>query len=173
MVKKSILAVAILAMLAGSLQAANVNMKGHPYDWPVSYDWVNLLPEGKAIPVYMDIGWYIFIENYQNLKIKIRQLPGSVMDYEGCTDVTIKTNGTLQIRAQLDQFGLVDGDWKTPTVSPGLITQGTNKVTVCVKVTSVELYKKSPEGGQNCVHVGNVRLQVRPDSAAVIPEPGC
>jgi hypothetical protein len=149
--KKGLLIVAAIAMLAGAVQAGEIKL----HTWPCTYTAMDLM----TIPVKMDIGMYIGVSN-QNVSIKLTQQ--DIHTYTGCTNVTVKCNfnATLSTSiAKVTTNGDVSGTF-TSSVTPSTITMGTTTVSVCATLTNAQI--QNITGGTKDVQVATVTLKVAP-----------
>ena len=148
MLKKSLLVVAAVAMLAGSAQAGAIKF----HDWPCTFT----PQEVVTIPVVMDIGYWIKVKN-QDAKIKLNQV--NINLYEGCTDIEILTNVDIALSCSVKPNGAVPGDWSC-SVSPSEVDASGGTVSLCAKVEKPDL--SGTPGGKNNVQVATVSLKVVP-----------
>ena len=65
MLKKSLFAVALVALLAATVPAGEIKI----HDWPTTF----VPQELTDIPVVMDVGYWVFIDKQGDLKIKLQQ----------------------------------------------------------------------------------------------------
>jgi hypothetical protein len=149
MVKKSLFAIAAVALLAVAVQAGEIKI----HDWPCAF----IPQEVTTIPVTMDVGYWIKIKDQDKLKIKLSQK--SIHEYSGCTDMVVETNVNITLSCSISATGAVPGKWSC-TVSPADINMPGGTATVCAKVLEADLSKTA--GGSKNVHVATVSIKVVP-----------
>jgi hypothetical protein len=137
MIKRTLMAIAVVALLATSVYAAisddsifylfngdkSYAVKVDGVDtptirWPytISYNALTIC----TIPVYMHVGMYVQIENCVDKKIVLEQLDcgqigkgaGDFPCYTGCTDLNVRANFNVKMGASLSRTGdiIPDGD---------------------------------------------------------------
>jgi hypothetical protein len=161
MLKKSLLAVAAIMLLAGMANAGELKI----HDWPTTY----IPQEVCDIPVLMDIGYWINIKDQDKLKIKLEQI--SITVYEGCTTIKFDNNFDLTfkptIAAENDPVSglpvLTKAKYET-WANPADVDAGIGNTTqICAKIT---LDGGSRLGGTTAgaknVHVATVTVKVIP-----------
>jgi hypothetical protein len=149
MVKKSLFAIAAVALLAVAAQAGEIKI----HDWPCAF----IPQEITTIPVTMDVGYWIKIKDQNKLKIKLQQK--SIHEYEGCTDIKVETNVNITLSCSISATGAVPGKWSC-SVSPADINAPGGTASVCAKVKDADLSKTA--GGSKNVHVATVSVKVVP-----------
>lgn len=149
MLKKSLFAVAVVALLAAVAPAGEIKI----HDWPTTF----VPQELTDIPVLMDVGYWVFIKDQDKLKIKLQQK--SIHEYEGCTDVAIQCNFSLKASCSISATGVVPGKWSCSVLNADIDQPG-GTVTVCAKVKEADL--KNAPGATKDVHVATVTLKVAP-----------
>jgi hypothetical protein len=149
MARKIIFTAAITAALIAPTQAGEVKF----HEWPVAF----VPQEVAAIPVLMDVGYYILIRDQDKLRIRLKQT--TIKDYEGCTDMVIISNFDLTLSCSISSTGKVPGDYSC-SVSPANIDSPGGTSTVCAKVANANLTQIP--GGTKDVHVANVTIKVVP-----------
>jgi len=96
MIKKSLIAIALVTMVACMAQAGGLKR----YDWPCTFNTLDI--NDVPIPVFMDIGLTIDIVNQNDLKkkgITLKQTGWQL--YEGEVKIQIKCNFDLTLGAKL------------------------------------------------------------------------
>jgi hypothetical protein len=93
MLKRSILAVAVVALLAVGVQAGEIKT----HDWPCTF----VALEITSIPVVMDIGYYVRIKDQDKLKIKLVQDEQDIHKFKGCVDMVVESNFNLVLSASI------------------------------------------------------------------------
>lgn len=170
MVKKSIIAIAVVALLAVTVQAGSPSLK---YDthWPYTYTPVEIC----KFPVYMDVGHFVQVKDCHKIRITLQQVDcadiggGGYPCYKGCTDgpgawdpLRLRANFDTKVGAKLSKVGPVlnktriyfkddldefvgDGEW--------------HKLTICVEAWETQTWKAGPG---DRVKVGEVTVTVKP-----------
>jgi hypothetical protein len=167
MVKRSLIAIAVVALLATTVQAGySPNLK---YDdhWPYEYVAVDLC----TIPVYMDVGLYVQIKDCDKRKIELKQVDCAEIDRESkdfpcyldCEEFEIRANFEVKLgvkKAKADPTNLKDWDayYDGEDTVPG--DGNYYKRKVCVKAWKTEIWKSSPG---DKVKVGEVTITVKPN----------
>jgi len=151
MVKKSLFAVAAVALLAVAAQAGEIKL----YDWPCEF----IAQEVTTIPVVMDVGYWIKIKDQDKLKIKLQQK--SIHEYEGCTDMKVECNLNISLSCSISATGAVPGKYSC-SVSPSNVDSPGGTVSVCATLKEADL-SKTPGGSKN-VHVATITIRVVPNS---------
>ena len=149
MLKKSLFAVAAVALLAVAAQAGEIKI----HNWPTTF----VPQELTDIPVVMDVGYWVSIKDQDKLQIKLTQK--SIHTYEGCTDMTVQCNFNISLSCSISKTGAVPGDYGC-SVSPTAIDAGTTTATVCASLNKADL--GSTAGGTKNVHVATVTIKVVP-----------
>ncbi len=158
MLKKSLFAVAVVALLAAMAPAGEIKLMS----WPTSY----IAQELTDIPVLMDIGYWVFIKDQDKLKIKLSQTGSQGSNtgqhqYEGCTNVTVQSNFDLKLSCSIASNGAVGGDYSC-SVTPSTLPTGGGTVSVCAKLVKANLGSAGLVGGQKDLRVATVTLKVAP-----------
>jgi hypothetical protein len=158
MLKKSLFAVTVVALLAALAPAGEIKL----HDWPTSY----IAQELTDIPVLMDIGYWVFIKDQDKLKIKLSQTGTTSSNpskhvYEGCTDVKITSNFDMKLSCSISKNGAINGDFSC-SVTPNTLSLGTGTVSVCAKINNAVLNTSGLVGGTKDLQVATVTLKVAP-----------
>ena len=90
--KRILLAIATVALLATMSQAGEIKI----HDWPCDF----IYQEVATIPVVMDVGFWIKIKDQSSLKIKLQQK--SIHEYEGCTEMKVECNLNIALSCSID-----------------------------------------------------------------------
>ena len=98
--KKALIALAVVALLAVSAQAGEI--KSH--EWPCAF--VSL--EITSIPVVMDVGYWVKIKDQDKLKIKLVQDEADIHKFKGCVDMVVECNFNAIFRFKGDPENLGD-----------------------------------------------------------------
>ena len=149
MLKKSLLVVAAVALLAVGAQAGEIKT----HSWPTTY----VPQEITDIPVVMDVGYWVAIKDQDKLQIKLAQK--DVHTYEGCVTMNVECNFNVTLSCSISATGNVNGSYgcslsESNIDSPGGSTQ------VCATLTNASLGDQV--GGTNNVHVATVKIKVVP-----------
>ncbi len=150
--KKGLLIVAAVLMLAGAAQAGEIKL----HVWPCQFIAQDLM----TIPVTMDIGFWIRVQNQTRYKIKMSQI--DIHTYDGCVTIPVECNfnATLSTSiAKVTTNGDVSGGFSS-SVTPSNITPGTTNVSVCAHLVGANLVNMT--GGAKDVQVATVTLKVVP-----------
>jgi hypothetical protein len=173
MLKKSLFVVAVI-LLAGAGYAkdyvtptsstvdwaydgTNSEVKAESYNWPATYEAQDLC----VIPVKMDVGYWIKVNNAKDLVLKLKQV--EIHKYSGSVDVSLVCNVNIQLSVSWSKDANVNlGNYSSSaTVTPSTLDAPGGTVTVGLTLSSVDL--SNLQGGQNCLQVGTVTLKVRPN----------
>ncbi|MEA3226504.1 MAG: hypothetical protein U9Q07_11185 [Planctomycetota bacterium] len=179
MVKRTLIVIAVVALLATSAQALGpdphtgmgnspaikVNNVKMEIGWPFEYKALTLC----VIPVYMNVGYYVQVEKCNERKIKLQQVDCGDMEkgsdwpcYQDCEDIKIRANFEVKLGCKLENLTSVI-DKKACYYKGGDIVDASgnwNTVTVCVEAWKTKLYKQNP-GAQ--VRVGDLHITVKPN----------
>jgi hypothetical protein len=149
MLKRSLFAVAAVALLAMVAQAGEIKM----HEWPTSF-----VPQVlTTIPVVMDVGFWAQIKDQDKLKITLNQT--GIHDYSGCTDVTILCNFNLTVSCSIAANGAVPGTYGC-SVAPNTVDNPGAPVSVCATLSKADLTKTA--GGTKGIQVATVTLKIVP-----------
>jgi len=181
MIKRTLIAIAVVALLATSAHAAlsewyfeggdsaGVKVDGsETIRWPISgYKALTIC----SIPITMDVGMYVQVVDCGKKKINLTQVDcgdigkgaGDYPCYLGCVDFDVRANFEVKLGYKLVKDGDIIKNWDAyydgGDVVPG---DGNNhSVKLCVKAWQAQLYKH--EAGDK-VPVGSVDITVKPNS---------
>jgi hypothetical protein len=175
MVKKCLIAIALLAFLTTTVQAGDQANDVWKFDdhWP----WVYLEMEICQIPVFMDVGMYVDMKDCGKKKIVLKQITcpsgRKFPCYIGCEDFDIRANFEVKLGTKLYKVGGVIKKWEAKiyeddgTGNPGAesyIVPGDgnyHKMHVCVEAWEAQIWKAAP-GDE--VLVGDVAITVKPNA---------
>jgi len=146
MLKKSLFAVALVAMLAGMSLAGEIKV----HDWPVS--WQYEYQAVTVIPVTMDIGYWLKIRDQDKLSIHMTQ--DAIQQYSGCTTMKVDCNFDVSLKATIakDAAG-IGGDYSC-SVSPNTLVPGKNQpVDVCATLKKADLADATAKQTITTAHV--------------------
>jgi hypothetical protein len=181
MVKKSIIAIALMSMLATVSFAQSTQVPGQfkiDGKWPVTCVYTPI--EICRIPVVLEVGMFIEIENCSTKKIVLKQVScpsgQSFPCYKGCVEIKVRANFEAQLGLKLYKVGSVITNWKAYFTIDGGVTQAStwivtgdgnwNTVSVCVEAWDANIYAAAP-GTQ--VAVGEVGVTAMPTGTPVCP----
>jgi hypothetical protein len=154
MLKKSLFAVAVVALLAATAPAGEIKI----HNWPTTF----VPQELTDIPVLMDVGYWVYIKDQHKLKIKLSQQ--SITEYSGCTDVAIQCNFSLATTCSISATGAVPGKYSCKTLGgtdgDGSLDSPGGTIQVCAYLKEAKLV--GTPGGQKDIHVATVTLKVAP-----------
>ena len=182
MLKRTLIVVAVVALLATSAQALGpdphtgggnspaikVNLEKIEIGWPFEYKALNLC----VIPVYMHVGYFVQVEKCNERKIKLVQVECSdpVMGkgdgdwpcYYDCENVKIRANFQVKLGLSKAKVGSVIDEWSAYFEGGDIVDAngGWNTITVCVKAWKARLYNNAP-GTE--IQVGTVTITVKPN----------
>ena len=151
MLKRSLLAVAVVALLAVGVQAGEIKT----HDWPCQF----VALEITSIPVVMDIGYYIRIKDQDKLRIKLVQDEFDIHKFTGCVDMVVESNFNLVLSASITKTGAIAGDYAV-SLSTSTADVGSTTVKVCATLTNADL--ASQPAGTKDVQVATVKIKVKP-----------
>ena len=168
MVKKCLIAIALLAFLTTTVQAGDDAENPWKFDdhWP----WVYLELEICQIPVYMDVGMYVDLKDCGKKSIVLKQVScdtigkgsGDFPCYKGCTTVQIRANFEVKLGTKLHTIGDVIKSWAA-TLSTDIVPGDGNyhDIEVCVTAWKAQIWKAAPG---DKVLVGEVAITVKPNA---------
>ena len=151
MLKKSLFAIAAVALLATAMQAGEIKI----HNWPTGGFIPQEIP--ILIPVKMDIGYWVHIKDQDKVSIKMSQI--DLHTYEGCDDMVVECNFNLTLSISIHPTGAVGGDY-SKSISPADIDAPGGSTTVCATLKKAKLGDKP--GGSTNVHVANIKVKVVP-----------
>jgi len=163
MVKRMLIAIAVVALVATSVQALDYSDNGKikkDAGWPTEYVAVDLC----TMPVVMDVGMYVQVFECENRIIKLVQVTcpeGQAFPcYSDCEDVEVRANFAAVFGLKLSDPSIstnwnayFDGDNTIP--GDGIY----HKITVCVDAWETEIWTAGP-GDE--VSIGTLTLTVKP-----------
>jgi spore coat polysaccharide biosynthesis protein SpsF (cytidylyltransferase family) len=165
MLKKSILGVVLLALVAMPAYAGHMKRT----DWPCEFKFVDLCD----IPVYMNVGLYVEILDQHLLKIILEQ--EDIDTYSGCVTIYIKSNFDLILGCytELKDAGQQMGGKMTCEINPDTfvpktLCEGVAEREVCVNYDKVGITHH--DYGKDIL-VGDVIIQVKPGFECLWEDP--
>lgn len=181
MVKKILFTIAVVAFLAGSVQAVDPGDSSIKDDgtWPYEYIFVDIC----TIPIKIDVGYFVQLEDCGDYKIQLQQVECESIDrnntkdfpcYDGCVLIEIRANFQVQMGGDVDE-----------TISPQWWKDGDNDVyygdcgqgcapsivegdgewhekKVCVKAWDIKIWDAAGQQGENEFHVADLVVTVKP-----------
>jgi hypothetical protein len=155
MLKRSLVAVAVVALLAMTVQAGEIKT----HTWPCDFKALEI----TSIPVLMDIGYYIKIKDQDTLKIKLIQDTLINTKFSGCTNMKIESNFAFTISCSITKTGAIDGTYTCAITGGGVgIPAGSNTVEVCATLVNAVLGVSGVPAGSTNVQVATVKISVKP-----------
>lgn len=154
MLKKSLFALAVVAIMAASVQAGHVKL----YDWPGHWVWDCV--EITRIPVYMKIGMYIEILDQDKLEIVMKQ--DAWREYSGCVTIKIKTNFNAELSCSFNNVAAPPGEYSCKIVGgcvPATLSDTVAERQVCVEGKKVNIVHALPN---NKLYIGEAVVCVKP-----------
>jgi len=151
MLKRSLLAVVVVALLAVGVQAGEIKT----HNWPTTF--VSL--EITSIPVVMDIGFYIRVKDQDKLRIKLVQSETDIHKFTGCVDMVVESNFDLVLSASISKTGAIAGDYSV-SLDPSSANAGSTTVKVCAELKNANL--TGQPAGTKDVQVATVKIKVKP-----------
>jgi hypothetical protein len=187
MLKRSLIAVAVVALLASGVQAGEI--KAHC--WPCSF----VALEITSIPVTVDIGYYVQIRDQDKLKIKLKQDSTNFNNFSGClgqggkTTMQVRTNFEMKLAASVSKASGIEGSFTVSLTDPSsdasgggyggtaeiTVAPGETFVPVCVKLAGNDKTLFSITGNKSPgtnVQIATVKITVKPTGSPVCPENG-
>ena len=180
MIKRTLIAIAVVALLATSAHAA-LDINYLPFGdhhavkvdgsenvrWPYSYKSLVVC----NIPIKMHVGMYVQVKDCKKKKIVLKQVDcgdigkgaGDYPCYLGCVSFDVRANFEVKLGTSLHKSGDTIKDWNAyydgGDVVPGDGDYHTMKV--CVKAWKTQIYKAAP-GDE--VNVGSIDITVKPNA---------
>ncbi len=171
MVKKCLIAIALLAFLATTVQAGD-NAE-NPWKFDDHWPWVYLELEICQIPVYMDVGMYVDLKDCGKKEIILKQVTcpagRNFPCYKGCVNFDIRANFEVKLGTKLYKLGPVIKNWEAKIYLPDesaedyIIPGDGNYHTrrVCVEAWEAQIWTNAPG---DKVLVGEVAITVKPNA---------
>jgi len=188
MVKKSIIAIALMSMLATVSYGQDGGVWGVPGQvkvdglWPATITITYTPKEICRIPIYIKVGMFIEIENCSSKKIVMEQVNcptgQSFPCYKGCVEIKVRANFEAKLSLVLYKGGagasIINGtNWKAYFTGTTSVTNPTvpattwivsgdgnwNTVSICVEAWDANIYATAPNTQQQ---VGEVAILAVP-----------
>lgn len=182
MIKRTLIAIAVVALLATSVQAelsehyfeagdhAAIKVDGNEsVQWPYSYKALNIC----TIPIVMEVGMYVQIFECGKKKIVLEQVDCASIGqggdkypcYKKCIDLTVRSNFDVKMGANLTKNdSQIIKDWKAYYDNTDVVVGdgGDHVVKLCVEAWQANLLKHA--AGDE-VAVGSVTVTVKPNQS--------
>jgi len=168
MVKKSIIALAVVALMVTVVQAGNPVIKKDG-DWPWTYKAIDLC----TMPVYMNVGHYVQLFECHKREIKLVQVTCSTIGknntddfpcYSDCEEFKVKANFPAIFGGSLSKIGPILKDtsiyWKDDINQISGSTGDWEKLTICLDAWKAEIWKAT--GPDDKLKVGELTINVKP-----------
>jgi hypothetical protein len=180
MVKRTLIAIALVAFLASTAPADIEVYHFGPVDkdegvkvdgnetvyWPYEYKALDIC----GMPVYMEIGGYVEVQDCSDKKIVLKQVDcgdlekgdGDFPCYLDCETFSIRANLDIKLGTRLEKVGGVIADWEA-YYDGGDVVPGDgqdHEMKVCVKAWKAQLWNGSV-GSE--VKVGTLYVTAKPD----------
>jgi hypothetical protein len=177
MVKKCLIAIAVVALLATTVQGVSLKKEGWPWTWTKEYESFDIC----TFDVILEVGHYVQIEDCDELELKLDQVNcesigkdsdnfpcyGSIdeFDVEGpsCVTITARANFAAVFGASFSGSGVdIIGDWDLSWPDGNQITGGTDweDLKLCMSAWDVALWDSGETTGT--VKVGEITINVKP-----------
>jgi hypothetical protein len=171
MSKKCIIAIAVVALLAASVQAVSIK---RDHDWPWTYKALDIC----KIPVYMDVGHYVEIEDCDKKEIHLKQVDcetigkgsGDFPCYTDCEKFNARANFPAVFGANLDKNAgdvalLADTSvYWTGDVNTIAGDGNWHELEICIDAWKAQLWASGSPGDK--IKVGELTITVKPPDDA-------
>ena len=168
MVKKTLIAVALVAFMATVVQAANPSIKEDD-SWPGHWVWDT--QDICTMPVYMDVGMFVQVKDCNKREIKLKQVDcgeigkggGDYPCYKDCDVVQVRANFDVKLGTKLSKSSGSPIDGWSAWYEGGDVVAGDggyHGMTVCVKAWKTKIWDASPG---DKVRVGDLTITVKPN----------
>jgi len=173
MVKRTLIAIAVIALVAATVQAADPAIKidtSNSSDnkktdlWPWQYVALDLC----EIPVYMEVGMYVQLKECNKREIKLKQVNCDTLGhtnkkwpcYRDCDEMQIRANFDVKVGVTKSLDGILKNNWAGFEGGDTITGNGSyQKLTVCVEAAETQIWS-SPYGDK--VNVGSITITVKP-----------
>ena len=178
MIKKCLIAIAVVALLVTTVQAGDtypaIKEEG-TWPWTKIYDEMDIC----TMPVKLEVGHYVQIYKCNKLEIKLVQVPcdtigksGKFPCYEDCVDIKARANFPATFGARFDDSDsdldtdiIGDNhslDWGPPDDDEIEGTGSWEDLKLCMTAWEVELWNSGKTSGW--LKVGEITLTVKPQN---------
>jgi hypothetical protein len=181
MIKRTLIAIAVVALLATSARAALTQHYFGPVDddyavkvdgsesvrWPYEYKALTVC----TIPIKMHVGMFVQINDCKTKKIVLQQVDcgdigkgsGDYPCYLGCTNFDVRANFDVKMGANLNKIGDIIDSWDKYYDGGDVVPGDGNyhNIKICVKAWKAKLYKGTP-GDE--IDVGTLDITVKPNT---------
>ena len=158
MIKKSLIAIAVLAM---ALPAFAGQIKVHT-PWPVAY----VPQEITTIDVTLDVGFFIHIKDQKPIKVHQDTSAGTSAfeTYKGCKTTDVITNFDALIYGEVKATSPAGGNWSATFDGEDetQVSSPSENIEICVMGAEVKIEKL--QGGTKDVKVADLTILVLPAS---------
>jgi len=174
MVKKCLIAIAVVALLAATVQAADPANIKHEGTWPWTkiYEPINICD----VKVTLEIGHFVQIEKCGDLEIKLVQVGCDTIGksvsadfpcYEDCVDVKARSNFEATFGASFSgsDVNIIDGKdvyWEGDDTIYESELGAWKTLKLCMKAWKVKLWASG--GTSGTVKVGTITITVKPQT---------
>jgi hypothetical protein len=143
--------------LGTATDGSSAEIKGESYNWPTTYTAQDVC----VIPVTMDVGFWIKVNNAKDLTLKLKQV--EIHKYTGTADVSLNCNVSIKLSVVWTKDASVNlGSYSSSaSVSPATLDAPGGTATISLTLSNVDLSNLT--GGTNCLQVGTVTLKVTPN----------
>ncbi|NQT00977.1 MAG: hypothetical protein HQ580_03045 [Planctomycetes bacterium] len=163
MVKKSIIAIAVLALLVTTVHAGSPAIKKDG-DWPWTYKSINLC----TMPVFMEVGHYVQLKDCQDRKIELVQVDctgdRAFPCYSDCETIEVRANFPAIFGATLAKDGPIITDysiyWDGDDNQINGSTGDWETLKVCLDTWNTEIWKAATAVAK--IQVGTLTINVKP-----------
>jgi hypothetical protein len=180
MIKRTLIAIAVVALLATSVNAAlsehyfpigndhAVKVDGsETVRWPYEYKALTVC----TIPIQMKVGMFVQVKDCKKKKIVLQQVDcgdigkgaGDYPCYLGCVSFDVRANFEVKLGTKLEKEGDVIASWSA-YYDGGDVVPGDgdyHEVKACVKAWDTAIYKAAPG---DSVDVGKLHITVKPNA---------
>jgi hypothetical protein len=176
MVKRSLIAIAVLALIATSVHATGLDYnEGGKIKRDSGWPWEYIALDICTIPVYMDVGMYVEVKECSKQEILLTQVPcpdgRKFPCYCGCDDIEIRANFAAWVGVK--KGDVPDGSpiksWETYIVQGGgdeglyplapSVGGAYDKITICVEAWETKIWEAGPN---DKLKVADVVVTVKP-----------
>jgi len=195
MVKKCLIAIAVVALLATTVQAIDNPLKkegGWPFHWTVTYDEIDVC----TFPVKLEVGYYVQIKDCGDMLLKLTQVDCATIEadegdhaddfpcYRGCVKTLAdpvvlgfeaRANFPAVFGARFDAGNrditddIIGENWDLnwgPGDDNQIVGDGSYELLkLCMEAWNVELWNSGSGNTSGVVQVGEITISVKPPLA--------